>query len=306
MGSASTRKIEGFMALGGEVPHLNPHDIKIVGIDIKQTEENWFAFCPRAEEPLEPEWIDDIRRNGVRSPVDVWRNGDTATMLEGRRRVTAARIVWNEQEKKGVPVKDRIMVRVNVRKGDPLFLFGFNVGSENRKPRTLSQRAALMLQAQKYGADNDRIAELFSCTTKTVQNTMKVFDLAASVVKLVDSGDFPLREAIKLADKPREEQTAIVAKMVETGSLKGAKASNSIAAAKNGHADKIGTDTTRMRSKIFLEKWRDVLKKAKVQPDIEPSALLGFILGGPIPRGADDTFKETLVEAGYKPAKKGD
>ena len=303
MGSASTRKLEGFAALGGELPWLNPHAIKIVGVDIDESADNWFAFCPRAGEKLEEEWVEDIRQNGVRTPVDVYREGDTVIMLEGRRRVTAARVIWDEQKKAGTPESDRIKVRVNIHKGSAQVLFAYNVGSENRKARSPMQRSALMLQAQKYGNDDKTIAKMFSCTPQTVRNMLSLYDLAADVQKAVDSGTLPIREAVKLTDKPREEQKEILGKLVAAGATHGAKAANGIRQAKNGHDVK--PDGRKMRSRTFLEKWRNVVKKEKDAKwaKVDLSDVLKFVLGGPVPQGVDDRFKDSLIEAGFKSAR---
>jgi hypothetical protein len=292
------------MSLGGELPWLDPLSIKIVGLDIDQTAENWFAFCPRADEDLEAAWIDDIRQNGVRQPIDCYRDGDTVVLLEGRRRVRAARMIWDEQRKAGLPEKERICVRVNVRRGSPFALYGFNVGSENRKARTPLQKAALMSHALKFGADEKQLAEMFSCTSQTVKNTLALFDLAPEVQKAVDKGEFPLREAIKLADKPREEQKQILSDLRENDSLNGARASNGIAAAKKG--EKISNDTRKMRSRLFLEKWREVVKKDEKfsSTKVYLSDALLFVLGGKVPSDFTEAAKESLIEAGFKPSKR--
>ncbi len=305
MGSASTRKLEGFVSLGGELPWLAPHAIKIVGVDVDETPENWFAFCPRAGDELESDWIDDIRRNGVRMPVDVYRDGDAVVMLEGRRRVTAARLIWDEQSKAGIPETERITVRVNVRRGNPMELFGFNVGSENRKARSPMQRAALMLHAKKFGADDKAVAEMFCCTTQTVKNMTSLFDLAADVQRAVDKGDLPIREAIKLADMPREEQKEILLQLKEADATKGARASNGIKAAKKGEKVK-SNDTRKMRSRNFLERWRDVVKKDErfCAVKVPLDDVLKFVLGGNIPQDFPERVKESLIEAGFKQQKR--
>ena len=303
MGSASTRKLEGFVSLGGELPWLDPHSIKIVGVDVDETPENWFAFCPRAGDELEADWIDDIRRNGVRMPVDVYRDGDTVVMLEGRRRVTAARLIWDEQKKAGVSETERITVRVNVRRGSAMELFGFNVGSENRKARSPMQRAALMLHARKFGADDKAVAEMFCCTAQTVKNMTSLFDLASDVQRAVDKGELPIREAIKFADMPREEQKLLLTSLKEADATKGARASNGIKAAKKG--EKVKNDTRKMRSRTFLEKWRDIVKKDErfCAVKVPLDDVLKFVLGGNVPTDFPERVKESLVEAGFKQRK---
>lgn len=295
MSSTSTRKLEGFQALGGEVPWLNPHAIKIVGLDVEVDKNNWFAFCPRAKDPLEDEWVDDIRKNGVRQPIDGYRSGDTVFMLEGRRRVRAARIVWDEQKKAGVPEDKRINVRCAIHKGSDEYLFSFNVGSENRKQRTTGHRAMLMLNAQKFGADEAALAKMFGCSGQNVKDTLSYFDLSAKLKAAVDGG-FAIREAMKIAKEPRDKQDAMYEEMEAAGATKGAKAGNAIRALKAGKKIE-KSNSTRMRSKDFLERFRDALGKAYG----EAVAVLGFALGE-APSGFDKGMQEAAVAAGWKDA----
>ncbi len=298
MSTANTRKIEGFMSMAGEVPALAPHAIQIVGLDVEMNEENWPGFCPRAKEPLEDEWVKDIRDNGVRTPVDVYRDGDTVFMLEGRRRVRAARLVWDEQEKAGVEEKDRIKVRIIVRSGDKMFLFGFNTGSENKKLRTPGHKAALMLHAQKYGAEDKDLARLFFCTVQTVKNTLAYFSMTTDLQKAVDTG-FPIREAIKLADKPREEQKKILGELEAAGATRGAAAGNAIAKIKRG--EKVEkADKTRMLSKAFIEKLTPMLEAEGFH---ELAHVLKVVTGEKPLTALGDAVMPTLVAAGYKEKK---
>lgn len=297
MGSASTRKLEGFQALGGEVPWLNPHAIKIVGLDVECDQNNWFAFCPRAKEPLEDEWVEDIRQNGVHQAVDGYRSGDTVFMLEGRRRVRGARVVWDEQAKKGVPAADRITVRVNIRKGDDAHLFSYNVGSENRKQRTAKHRALLMLNAQKFGADEAALATMFGCSAQNVKDTLAYFDLSAKLKTAVDGG-FAIREALKIAKEPRDKQDSMMEEMEAAGATKGAAASNAIRKLKAGKKlDKV--DKTRMRSKDLLEAWRNAIDATKGNGDFV--AMLDFVMGKS-PKDLPKDLMAALSAAGWKDA----
>jgi hypothetical protein len=304
MGSIATKKLEGFVSLGGETPHIDPNKIVIVGLDIKETAENWPAFCSRAEDELEDDWVDDIRTNGVRVAVDCYRDGNTLVALDGRRRIRAARKVWAEQAKKGIAEAERVNIRVVIRRGDPFGLFAYNIGSESRKERTPSQRAALMTHAQKFGASIDAIAKLFNVTGQTVRNTLGILDLQPDVVKAVDEGLMPLREAIKMGSMPRDEQKELLKTLVENKATRGPRAANAIAKAKRGEkvTKESAGDATKMRSRILLEKLKSELKKdrqAKWHREVDLVDFLSFVMGSQ-PRGMPDKFKETLVEIGYR------
>lgn len=302
MGSQSVKAIEGFASRGGELPWVDPHAIKIVGLDLEQTADNWFAVCPRADEPIEEDFIDDVRRNGVRVAVDVYKDGNTVVMLDGRRRVRAARMVRDEQAKAKVPLDQRITVRVNIRSGDPIHLFTHNVGSENRKPRSAMQRASLMLHAKNHGVTEDAIAQMFGVTAQVVKYTLKLHDLAADVQRAVDSGTLPVREAVKLADKPREEQKKILSALVAADATRGARASNGIAAAKKGK--EVKADARKMRSRSLLEGWVDNLEQEKKKYQVDLVEVLKFVLGGALPPDLDDKVSSALIQAGFEKGKK--
>jgi hypothetical protein len=92
-------KPEGWIARGSDVPIICPHDVVIVGLDVPDSDDYWFCCCPRAADGVEEEFIDSIRQpNEVRTPIDVCRDGNRVLVLAGRRRIKAARIIWDPRE----------------------------------------------------------------------------------------------------------------------------------------------------------------------------------------------------------------
>lgn len=246
MGSVTA--LDGVARRGGDVPWMDPYKIVIVGLDEPETASNWFAFCPRVKEALDEEFVNSVRQDGVRQPVDVYRDGNRAVLLAGRRRVRAARIVYEEQKAAGKPEAERITVRFIVRQGEPADLFRVNV-SENADRENLSpvQRAKLMLQHQKYGGDEEAIAKAFNCTTRTVRNTLAVLDLDPDGQAAVASGEIPARLAPKLAKMPREKQRKAREQMKLAGATKGAAAENALRAIEKGKP--VVKDERRVRSR---------------------------------------------------------
>jgi ParB-like chromosome segregation protein Spo0J len=309
MGSTSTRKIEGFVSLGGEAPFIDPNDVVIVGLDEPETADNWYAHCSRLADETDAdlaEYANDIRLSGkVDEPIDVVRDGDRVVVLDGRRSTRAARMVWAEQAKAGVAAGDRVSVRVLVRRGSPEELFRYNVDSHKKKPLTPMQRARMILKHFSCtGEDMKKTAEAFGVTTQTIKNMSSLVDLAPDVQRAVDKGELPIREAIKLADMPRAEQQLLLTSLKEADATKGARASNGIKAAKKG--EKVKNDTRKMRSRTFLEKWRDIVKKDErfCAVKVPLDDVLKFVLGGNIPTDFPERVKESLIEAGFKQQKR--
>ncbi len=249
MGSAQLKKIEGFLGRGGEEIRLNPHNVIIDGVDRPQTDEFWFAFCPRAREPVSDKFVESFRQSGNLDDVKLYKiaGSDKFGTLDGRRSIKALRIVWDEEEKAGVPEDERKgqlkgMVVGNFggpRATDPRVLHMYNVNSEStREPLTPMQRAESMAHALKFGGGVDaltkepigltsqEVAESFGVDERTVRNTVKLLTAVPSLQKAVDSGGkdgIAMREAVKLAGLPAEKQESAIKQLQESGSTRTAR-----------------------------------------------------------------------------------
>jgi ParB family chromosome partitioning protein len=279
MGSEVT-KYHGYASRGGEVPAFHPNEIVIVGIDEEENEHNRYAFCPRVDEPIEEEFLASIRDDGVRDPVSVARDGNRVILLAGRRRVRAARLIWQEQAKAGMKVASRITVRVIIRKGQPADLFRINV-EENaqRKDLTAPQRAQLMLHAMRmHGDDKAKVATLFRCSSRTVENTLAILDCSPKVQKAIAAG-MPATVAREFAGMSRAEQEAKLDEMTEKGATRGESAKRALVAAKQGKP--VGNPVGRMRSRQFTERWLAEIEESKIiTTEFKiAKAILRFLMG---------------------------
>lgn len=305
--SSDVRELDGFISRGGEVPHVDPNDVLIVGLDTPETTENWYAHCARLKDESDAdleEYVVDILRTGrVDDPIDACRDGDKLIVLDGRRSTRAARIAWSRQKEIGIKKDERVTIRVLLRRGEPEELFRYNADSHKKKPLTATQRARLYLNYhERTGEDLERTRLFFGVTSQTVRNMLAIFDLDAQVQKKLDTGEIPLREAVKLRTMPRADQREALAQLVAVGATQGVAASAGIAQAKRGEkVEKI--EKTRMRSRAFLVKWKNALSKNGAAENHKPLlGLLHFILGGPLPEevAGDEHVLTALDEAGFR------
>ncbi len=231
MGS-SVKEIEGFRSRGGDHPALNPWSIKIVGIDVPATALNWQAHCSRATKIVTEEWLQGIREDGVRQAVDVYMDGKTAVCLEGRRRIKAARLIWNEQKAAGTPEEERISVGVTIRRGSQAELYKYNVGSHDRLDLTPIERAVNVATFMKYAGDDvDAAARFFGVSAPTIVNGQRLISLAPPIQEAVANYEISQANALKLSGFSHEEQVqkldefrninAIVTPSDSTGDLEG-------------------------------------------------------------------------------------
>ena len=304
--SSDVRELDGYVSRGGEVPHVDPNDVLIVGLDVPETPENWFAHCVRIRDESDADledYVNDIlRTRRVDDPIVVYRDGEKLIVLDGRRSTRAARIAWSRQKETGVKRDERVSVRVLLRRGDPEELFRFNADSHKKKPLTATQKARLYLNYhERTGEDLEKTRIFFSVTVQTVRNMLAIFDLDTQVQKKLDTGEIALREAVKLRTLPRAEQREAIAALAAVGATKGVAAANGIAQAKRG--EKIEKpEKTRMRPRAFLVRWKDALtKNGAAESHKSLFAFLRFILGGPVPEeiAEDPEVRTTLDEAGF-------
>lgn len=256
----------GYISRGTAVPLINPHEVRIVGVDIPDSDELWFAFCPRAGEQPDADFVQTIREpNEVESPIHVCRNGEHVIVLAGRRRVKASRIVWDEQASK--PESERVALRYIMHKGTPEQLYAVNVRENNaRKDLTPLQRAiGWRTIAARIG--QVKVALLNGVSQATVSNALAIFDCAPKVQAAFDAGQLAAVFAPKLAQLPRTEQVAKLDEMIATDATKGRKAREIISGGKPEVPQ-------RMRPRRVVEALRRELAD---QPEV--ARVLDFVLG---------------------------
>ena len=307
MSYASLQKLDGFVVAGGEVPYINPDAPKIVGLDIPETVDNWFAHCSRVKDVTDAEikeYAEAIVAAGkVDHVIKAYKDGASIlVVLDGRTTVRAARMAREIQATRKVPEAERVNVRVNIVGGsgaDPEEFYRINLDSHKHKPLTRTQYAkGVLTYFQKMGEDHAKTAAFFKTTVQTVKTVLQHFSLSPKIQKMIDDHRLPSTVTRDLAELTREKQEEAVEDMLATGSTKGAAAANATAKAKKGEKiDK--TDKTRCLSKKFLEHWHTALKATGKFEELR--AMLLFFLGGPVPPEVkkSDKLMETLEAVGY-------
>lgn len=272
MGS-SIKNTPGFVSLGGEAPELDPHAIVIVGHDIPDVPELSFARCPRlAEEVAEVAAevggtftpgedglsLASIRQHGVIDPAPIYKLKSPLTLpdgrtlpfgtpiaLDGRRRILRARIVFDEEKARRVPVAERKgLVRVLPKTGGEEALFQFNRLGNTGKPMRPEHRAELMktwmaLMPGDQLDDKIRvIAESLAVHPRTVKNWLAIDAVVPEAREAIHGvavdgkqRKLPARLAPVLARLPAAEQRKQVEDWKQAGAPKGNKAESKVRAA---------------------------------------------------------------------------
>jgi ParB-like chromosome segregation protein Spo0J len=263
---------EGFLARGGDVPLVRPHDVLIVGFDVAESDELWYARCPRAAEMPDTDFVQSIRGpNKVEQPVAVFRDGERILALAGRRRIKAARLVWDEQDAARVPEEERVELRYILHAGTPEELYAINVRENNaRKDLTPMQRAdGWRAVSDRLGVA--RVAALNGVSEKTVRDALAIFECAPKVQRAFEDGKLAAALAPKFAGLPRTEQAALFDEMVAKGATKGRAAKKAIEEKKKGNEVQA---PRRMRPRAVVERLREALMSNR-----DATCILDFVLG---------------------------
>jgi hypothetical protein len=304
MSYASMKKLEGVQGMGSAVPSFDPGALRIVGLDVPETADNWFAHCARLKDVKDEditEYAEALASIGHTDHiVKAYRDGNSLVVIDGRTTTRAARMARSLQAKRRVSPDELITVRVAVVSGTPDELYRANLDSHKHLPLTRTQYAKGVLKYhQVTGEKIDQTAKFFRVDPATVRLLLAHFDLSPKVQNAIDERKLPATVTKKLASLPRAEQDAALRDMLATGSTKGAAAHN--AADKAAKREKIEKkDVTRMRSRAFLEKWLEELRKAGGFSELQ--AMVEFILGGDLPREIrrDAKLLAAVEAAGFK------
>lgn len=261
MGYAATKKLNGFSAMGGEVPFLDPTHLVIVGLDRDLTPETWYAQCARLADVSDADLADYAQHLATTGTCDHVvhgvRDGDDVIVVDGRSTTRAARLAREIQAARGVPEDERVSVRVvlvAVVGGNYEAAYRVNIESHKARPLTRVQYARQVTTYYlRVGEDARKTATRFGIDPKHVANQVALMSLHESVLKAVDQG-FPVAQAVQLAGQTKARQKEAIAELVAAGAVKGAAAANAVRKVKKGEV--VGpADKTRMVSRAVVDEF---------------------------------------------------
>jgi ParB-like chromosome segregation protein Spo0J len=194
---------------------FDPDDLVIIGLDTDDGPEHPL-WDKRATEPVDQKLVANIKALGkILVSISVRKNGEKAEVIQGRRRVKAARALNEELRKEG---REIIRVPATVERADDSKSFGMMV-SENEL-RENDGPMAKARKVQRYidlGNGEEDAAKIFGVTLNGLKLYLKLLDLVAPVQKLVEDGKMSASAAANLSDLPREEQKAQADKLIAEG-----------------------------------------------------------------------------------------
>lgn len=242
---------------------FDPDDLVIIGIDTKDGSEHPLYDEGRLKEKIPDSLVKNIMKFGVIETVSVTKIGDVPVVVDGRRRVRAAREAKRLQKAQG---EETIKVPCLLKRGDDDELIGVLIsGNEHRLNDGPIARAMKASKLKDRGRNLAEIGVYFGVSATAISNWLKVLDCIAEVKRAVEQGIISMSAAIELADLPPEEQKVALAKMIAEGKTTVADAKSAKSGAASGSAGSVAPKKRLIRKIIEAEGAEKVLGKGFLQ-----------------------------------------
>jgi ParB family chromosome partitioning protein len=196
--------------------NFDPDDLIIIGIDTDD-DETHHLYDERIKRKgyVSEAMIKNVQSMGVIETISVTKVGNQAVVVDGRRRVLAARKANKRLKKRG---EEPLLVPALIKKGDEEGLMGVLIsGNEHRLDDDPITRAEKAQRLKDRGRNNVQIGLYFGVSGTSVGNWLKVLDCVSVVKNAVRSGDISMSAALELADLDPEEQKEALEKMLDSG-----------------------------------------------------------------------------------------
>jgi ParB family chromosome partitioning protein len=224
---------------------MDPDDLTIA------TDPKHPLFDPRVHEAPDLALVASIRVYGVDKPVRAIKDGDSVIVIDGRRRVTAAREAKRLNLKEGGPAPK---VKVELHRGDERSAVARMVlGNFSPKEESLLAKARKAQSLAGMDYPEEEIATLFGVSGSTIKNWLGLLATHGEVQKAVAAGTVRLADAVRQVGKlPKADQPAALEKLQEKRPTRKARKE---AGAKNGHRGPVQVSPARRLKKLegFLD-----------------------------------------------------
>ena len=209
---ATTLKDAGIDAAKGTVYRIPPSALTIV------TDKAHPLYDPRVEDPLDADFVADVRARGIQQTVTICRDGvegdgtPRLLVVAGRQRVRAAQAVAGN----GVDVR----VPCAIMHGEPREMV-LHASAENayRRDETILSRAWKARTALGLGSTEEEVARTLRVKRPSLEAMLAYLDLSAPARKVVDKRHLSLSAIAEIAKAPRDDQ-AKVAEALDDGSTR--------------------------------------------------------------------------------------
>lgn len=255
-----------------------PYDLQIHGVDDIDDEHALADKDKKRVEEIDQGILASMRVHGVVDTVEATKADGIKWVVDGRRRVVHARIVWDEQEKAGVPEDKRILVPTKFVRGENLFLFlRARVHNSGRREESALARGRDAQFALAKGASEADVAASMSTDVVTIRGYLRLVEADDKVKRAVETGKISSSAAMTIAKlKTHEEQRVALDELLASGKATQVEARRVV------NQKKTGRDGVGVVSRKVLRELRDVIAEPvdkEVDNDIDERWQKGFVSG---------------------------
>lgn len=172
-------------------------------------------YDPRQEEGPDENLVRSVMARGVKTPILASKVGDVLLVVDGRRRVVAAREANRRLTKEG---KEPVKIKVMLERGQEADLFGtMIIGNACRQDDSGVALAEKIRRYMEFGRTTEEAAVTFGLPVAGVKQHLALFDAAGAVRRAVEKGECSVTAAAKLARLERKEQESALAELLADG-----------------------------------------------------------------------------------------
>jgi ParB/RepB/Spo0J family partition protein len=265
-----------------EVKYHNPKNLVIVGHDVD--EEGSPLFDERAQWAADEALVKNIMVYGINHPVLVRHEAGTIYVVDGRRRVKAARVAVSRQSEAGEFETKVPCVAVT---GDDSRVTGIMISAnEQRKDDGVLIKAAKASRMLDMCGSKGEVAIAFGRSTKTVDNWMKLLKADPKIHEAIREGKISAAVGITLSSKSRQDQLVALDQILTDSPATTNGAGKSSTKPAGSSSSNNGTTTSREHPGIKKGWLRKALKTtAFANLSQEDQESLQWILSGTAPKG---------------------
>lgn len=195
---------------------MDPNDIVIIGVDTDDGPSHPL-YDARVHRPLNEATVRDMIKRGVKKPILVTKDGKDSPpiVVDGRRRILHAREANRRLEAEGVEVRVKVPV-LPPERGDEGRLLGHMIAlNEHVEADSPMNRSKKLQHYLDLGYTEQDAAEVFSVSTQTVQNYLKLLSLHPQCQKAIEEDKLSPSAAYQLADLPQAKQRSVLEKALK-------------------------------------------------------------------------------------------
>ena len=207
---------QAFDAKRSTVFNFDPDALVIIGLDTDDgPEHHLYDERIKRKNYVTAPFVDNVIEMGIIETVSVTKVGNQGIVVDGRRRVIAARKANEKLRARG---EELVLVPALLKRGDEDGLMGILIsGNEHRMDDDPITRAEKAQRLKDRGRNNTQIGKYFGVSGTAVGNWLKVLDYIPVVKNAVRAGKLSMSAAIELANLSPEEQKTALEEMLASG-----------------------------------------------------------------------------------------